>query len=86
MVRKLAMMVASPGTIMVAKTSTNSNLRPRKRRKEKAKAAMEQVIICPSITAVETIKEFSTNRGMGFLNSASLKFCRLISEGISRLE
>ena len=65
------MMVASPGTIMVASTSTNSRLRPRKRRKEKAKAAMEQVTIWPSITAVETIKELSTKRGMGFLNSAS---------------
>ena len=55
------MMVASQGTIMVARMHMNTKLRPLNSRNEKEKAAMEQVIICKMVTEPATIKELRMN-------------------------
>ena len=55
------MIVASPGTIIVAITNINRRFLPLNSRKEKEKAAREQVMICPMVIQPATIKELRMN-------------------------
>ena len=52
------MIVASPGTIIVAITTINRIPFPLKSKKENAKAASEQVIICPIVIKLATKMSF----------------------------
>ena len=67
-------MVASPGTIMVARTIINSTFLPLNSRKEKANAAKEQVMIWATVILPAIIKEFNTKRSRGMVVNASTKF------------
>ena len=68
------MIVASPGTIMVAMTSANRMPWPGNSRNEKAKAASEQETICPKVIVPATRNEFTMKRRSGTVVSASEKF------------
>ena len=69
------MIVASPGTIMVAITIAKRIPFPLNSRKENANAAREQEMICPMVIHPAMINEFKMNRRSGTVVNASLKFC-----------
>ena len=76
------MIVASPGTIMVAMTIMKRIPFPLNSRKEKANAARAQVMICPIVMQPAITKEFRINRIRGTLVKASIKFCTVGLWGI----
>ena len=67
------MIVASPGTIMVAITTMKRIPFPLNSRKENAKAAREQVMICPMVMHPAMIKEFKMKRRSGTVRNALIK-------------
>ena len=70
-------MVASPGTIIVARTIMNSTFLPLNSRKENANAAREQVMIWAMVILPAIMKEFNTKRNSGMVVKASIKFCKV---------
>ena len=71
------MIVASPGTIIVAITTANNNPFPLKSRNENANAASEHEMICPIVIHPAMMNEFTINRNNGTVVNASLKFCNV---------
>lgn len=69
------MIVASPGTIIVAITTAKRIPFPLNSRNENANAAREQEMICPMVMQPAIMKEFKIKRSSGTFVNASLKFC-----------